>query len=92
MANKLQYENSIQLVESAMRKTTGTTFSRHSALREVLPTPELREVFRKQIRVNVKSHGFGIQSRRIPLEAHVTIHDVALAVTSLAGDPGVDDD
>jgi hypothetical protein len=92
MANKLEYERSIQLVESAMRRTTSTTFSHRTVLHELLPNLELREMFRIELRNNVRAHGFGIKSRRIPLDPHVTIHDVALAVTSLAGDPTVDDD
>ena len=92
MAKQLEFEKSIRIVESAMKRTTTATFSQHSALREVLPTPELREVFRRHIRGDVNAHGFGIKSERIPLDPHLTIHDVALAVTSLAGDPTVDDD
>lgn len=93
VAKKLDRTRSAEIVEAAVRKTSGSaSVSVTVSLGEVLPTPALREAFRVHIRNGVRSAGFGIKSKSIPLEPHFTIDHIVSSVTGLAGDPDVDDD
>src|ERR1017187_6506414 len=92
-AKTLEHAKSAQIVEAAVRQTSRmASFSFSVPLAEVLPTPELREVLRANIRNGVRTAGIGIKAKSIPLEPHFTIDHIVSAVTGLAGDPSIDDD
>jgi hypothetical protein len=93
MAKKLDYGKSAQIVESALREIGGiSSFDSTTRLGDLLATPAIRDAFRHRVKIRVRSEGFGIRWKSIPLDPHITVHHVTLALTGLAGDPGVDDD
>jgi len=93
MPKKLEYEKSLGIVERAVKRTgSSSALDRHTKLGDVLVESSQRELLRELIREEVRSAGFGIKRSSIPIDAHVTIDHITTAVSTLAGDPGTDDD
>jgi len=93
MPKELGYEKSLGIVERAVKRTgSSSALDPHTKLGEVLGDQSQRELLRELIREEVRSAGFGIKRVSIPIDAHITIDHITTAVSTLAGDPGTDDD
>jgi hypothetical protein len=94
MAEKFDYQTSINIVFSALREASQYTthFSGDTIIGMVLTDSDLRKAFRKKIRDSIRAAGYGIRTEDIPVEPHQTVEHVALALTGLAGDSSVDDE
>ena len=93
MKKKLEYSKSAEIVEAAVRSIASpASLSGDDLIGNVVTSHALREVLRERIRDEVRSQGFGIKWKGIPLEPAVTIKSLVASLTDLAGDPGVDDD
>jgi hypothetical protein len=94
MAEKLDYKTSIDIVFGALREASQYTthFSGDTLIGTVLVDPDLREVFREKIRDSIRAAGYGIRTEDIPVEPHRTVHYIAATLSSLAGNPDVDDE
>lgn len=93
MSRRLEYTTSVEMVRSALTKTSGPrSFSVDTVLGDLLGEQSQREVFRERLRDTVRAAGYGVRWKRIPVEPHITIHLLATTLTGLAGDPDVDDD
>lgn len=94
MVQNLAYEHSVRIVKAALEtiKAPGE-LSEGTRLGDILEMPHESGLFRQHVHAGVRSAGFRIGMRRIPIEPHFTIHDIALklAASSLPGDPGIDD-
>lgn len=93
MPNKLGYETTLTIVERALERSGARSSpAPHIKLGDLLAETSQRELLRELIREGVRSAGFGIKGSSIPVDPHITIDHITTAVSSLAGDPGADDD
>jgi hypothetical protein len=93
MSKSIGYATSVKIVEKALKRTGGfSSFEPQTKIGDILVESSQRELLRDLIREEVKSAGFGIKRRFIPVDPHVTIDHITTAVSTLAGDAGTDDD
>jgi hypothetical protein len=89
----LDYWDSERIVQDAINIVSNqVSISRESILRDVVPTPEMRQALRLQIVRDLNTLRFSVNSDHIVLKPEHTVHDVALSLTGLAGDADVDDE
>ena len=93
MSKKLGYEISLEIVRRALERAgESSPVASHTRIGDILTEPSERELLREMIRDEVKLAGFGIKRDAIPVDPYLTIERITAAVSTLAGDPGTDDD